>query len=245
MHLAGKVALVSGAAKGMGASHARALAKAGARVVLADVLIDQCLANASELGGDLTAAAALDVTSADDWAAAVDVALRRFGRLDILVNNAGILLPNGIEACSDADWDRVLAVNLTGAFKGIRAVIPAMREAGGGSIINVSSTAGLKGFAGVPAYVASKFGLRGLTKSAAIELAPLAIRVNSIHPGNIDTDMIEGMYKAFNHVPMNRCGIASEISKMVIFLASDDSSFSTGAEFIADGGECSGTPSLF
>lgn len=245
MSVSGKVVLISGAAKGMGANEARAFAAAGAKVVLGDVLDDQARALASELGEDKAVAVHLDVRSAADWAHAVATAQSRFGRLDVLVNNAGILRLTEIETCTDEEWDLVLGINLAGTFKGIRAAIPAMKAAGGGSIVNISSTAGLKGFGSVPAYISSKFGVRGLTKAAAIELAPSNIRVNSVHPGNIATDMVDGLYPNFKHVPMNRLGRPDEISKLVLFLASDDSSFSTGAEFVADGGETSGMPNLF
>ncbi|RJG46151.1 glucose 1-dehydrogenase [Mesorhizobium sp. DCY119] len=245
MSVSDKVVLISGAAKGMGANEARAFAAAGAKVVLGDVLDGEANRLAAELGESRAIAVHLDVSKTEDWAAAVKVAAERFGRLDVLVNNAGILRFSAIENCSDEEWEQVLAVNLGGVFKGIRAVIPLMKAAGGGSIINISSTAGLKGFSGVPAYISSKFGVRGLTKAAAIELAPFNIRVNSVHPGNIDTEMVAGLYPDFKHVPMNRLGRPEEISKLVVFLAGDDSSFSTGAEFVADGGETSGMPNLF
>lgn len=245
MSLTGKTALISGAAKGMGAEQARAFVAAGANVVLGDVVGEATQALAEDLGLQQALALHLDVTKAEDWTAAVQAATDRFGSLDVLVNNAGILRISRIEECSDDDWNDVLGINLSGTFKGIRAAIPAMKAAGGGSIINISSTAGLKGFDSVPAYIASKFGVRGLTKAAAIELASSNIRVNSVHPGNIATDMIDGLYEKLTHVPMNRVGQPDEISKLVMFLASDDSSFSTGAEFVADGGETSGMPNLF
>ncbi|GKY87058.1 glucose 1-dehydrogenase [Sinisalibacter aestuarii] len=244
MDLSEKVVLISGAAKGMGAHHARAFAAAGARLVLGDVLDADLNALAKELGGDVVAVH-LDVSKASDWDAAVKAAMDAFGRIDVLVNNAGILRIAPIEEYTDELWDQVLGINLSGSFKGIRAVIPAMKAAGGGSIINVSSTAGLKGFQSCSAYISSKFGIRGLTKAAAIELAPHNIRVNSVHPGNIKTEMTDGLYPNYKHVPMNRIGQPDEISKLVLFLASDDSSFSTAAEFVADGGETGGMPDLF
>lgn len=244
MDVKDKVVLISGAARGMGADEARSFAKAGAKVVLGDVQDDAAGALAQDLG-ESAMAVHLDVSKTADWEAAVAAATERFGRIDALVNNAGILRFSDIEACSDEEWEQVLGINLGGTFKGIRAVIPAMKAAGGGSIVNISSTAGLKGFGGVPAYISSKFGVRGLTKAAAIELAPFNIRVNSVHPGNIDTEMVEDLYPNFNHVPMKRLGRPQEISNLVMYLASDASSFSTGAEFVADGGETGGMPNLF
>lgn len=245
MSVMNKVVLISGAARGMGAHQARSFVAAGAKVVLGDVADEAMQALAEELGEDSALAVHLDVSKAEDWTLAVQAATDRFGRLDVLVNNAGILRFSMIEECSDEEWEQVLGINLGGCFKGIRAAIPAMKAVGGGSIVNISSTSGLKAFSGVPAYIASKFGIRGLTKAAAIELAPLNIRVNSVHPGNIETDMVDGLYESLKHVPMNRLGKPEEISKLVLFLASDDSSFSTGAEFIADGGETCGMPNLF
>ncbi|MBW6418909.1 SDR family oxidoreductase [Celeribacter sp. PS-C1] len=245
MNVAGKVVLISGAARGMGATEARDFAAAGAKLVLGDVLEDEVQALAAELGEDVAIAVRLDVTKSEDWQAAVAAAKAQFGRIDVLVNNAGILRFSDIVSCSDDEWEQVIGINLSGTFKGIRAVTPLMEDGGGGSIVNISSTSGLKGFSGVPAYIASKFGIRGLTKAAAVELASKGIRVNSVHPGNINTDMVDGLYADYRHVPMNRVGEPGEISKLVMFLASDDSSFSTGAEFVADGGETSGMPNLF
>lgn len=244
MDFENKVVMISGAAKGMGAQHARAFAARGAKLVLGDVADAELTALCNELGGDVLAVH-LDVSKTSDWDAAVNSAMERFGRIDVLVNNAGILRIAPIEEYTDDTWDQVIGINLSGTFKGIRAVIPAMKAAGGGSIVNISSTAGLKGFQSCSAYIASKFGIRGLTKSAAIELAPHNIRVNSVHPGNIETEMTDGLYPNYKHVPMNRIGQPDEISKLVMFLASDDSSFSTAAEFVADGGETGGMPDLF
>lgn len=245
MDVTNKVVFISGAARGMGQNEARAFATAGAKVVLGDVLLEEVEALATELGNDNALGVKLDVSKTEDWTAAVDDALKKFGRIDALVNNAGILRFSDIVDCSDEEWEQVIAVNLSGTFKGIRAVIPAMKEAGGGSIVNISSTSGLKGFGGVPHYIASKFGIRGLTKAAAIELAPFNIRVNSVHPGNVDTQMVAGLYPNFNHVPMKRLGRPDEISNLVMYLASDASSFSTASEFVADGGETGGMPNLF
>lgn len=239
--LDGKVALVTGGCGGMGVSHARALAREGGRVVIAD-LDDAHGRDVAETLGGAVSFIALDVTSTPQWASAVAQVERTFGRLDVLVNNAGIVDFAPIDEYEDAAWDRIIAINLTGAFKGIRAVTALMAAAGAGSIVNISSTAGLRGFARVAGYNASKFGLRGLTKSAAMELASRGIRVNSVHPGNIDTPMIDGFFEDFAHVPMHRAGRPEEISELIVYLASDESSFATGAEFVVDGGETAGLP---
>lgn len=239
--LAGKVALVTGGAGGMGSAHARAIVAHGGKVVIADVDDAGGEELATAIGPDAIFAH-LDVTSTDQWTDAVALAASAFGKLDVLVNNAGILGFSPISEYSDADWDRIIAINLTGTFKGIRAAMPLLIESAPSSIVNVSSTAGLKGFAGVAGYNASKFAVRGLTKSVAVEVAEHGVRVNSVHPGNVETKMIEGFFDGFPHVPMKRAGHPTEISDLVVFLASDESSFCTGAEFIADGGETAGLP---
>ncbi|CAN5274871.1 SDR family oxidoreductase [soil metagenome] len=235
----GKVALISGGARGMGASHARVLAREGARVVIADLLDDEGLALAAELG-EQGAFVHLDVTSPDDWQAAVDLAVARFGGLDILVNNAGISIIADIEQITLDQWKAIIAVNLTGVFLGMKTAVAALKNSRGPSIVNISSTAGLQGYLNVPGYNASKFGVRGLTKSAALDLGKYGIRVNSIHPGVIQTEMARGTNPVRDHVALHRVGEPMEVSNMVLFLASDESSFSTGAEFVADGGELAG-----
>ena len=167
--------------------------------------------------------------------------MRVYGALHVLVNNAGISNYGPIDQYSRADWDRIIAINLTGVFNGIKAAIPALKAAGGGSIVNMSSLAGLRGEAGMPGYVATKFAVRGLTKAAALDLARYGIRVNSIHPGIVHTPLsAEGPQVSMSHVAMDRVGEPIEIANLTVFLASDESSFSTGAEFIADGGELAG-----
>lgn len=229
----------------MGASHARAIVSQGGKVVLGDLLDEEGEALAAELGKTVAVYTHLDVTNTEDWKKAVDLAESTFGTLNVLINNAGILNQAPITEFTDEAWDKIIAINLTGQFKGIRAAVPLLKKSAPSSIINISSTAGIKGFPGVAGYNASKFGVRGLTKSVAIELAADGIRANSVHPGNINTKMIEGVYDGFPHVPMQRAGEPAEITNLIVYLASDESSFSTGAEFIADGGETTGQPNVF
>ncbi|TDE20089.1 glucose 1-dehydrogenase [Actinomadura sp. 6K520] len=233
--VAGKVALISGGARGIGAAGARALVAEGAEVVIGDILDEEGKAVADELG----AAARyvhLDVTRAADWTAAVETAVREFGRLNVLFNNAGIVNGAAIGRFKEAKWREIIDVNLTGPFLGIRAATDALIAAGGGSIINNSSIEGLRGTSGVHGYVASKWGLRGLTKSVAVELAPHGIRVNSLHPGLIRTPITEGIPDDMIPIPLGRPGQPEEVAAFVVFLASDESSYATGTEFVMDGG---------
>lgn len=225
----------------MGAADARMLVTEGAKVVIGDILDDEGQALADELG-DAARYVHLDVSSADDWTAAVQVALSSFGKLNVLVNNAGIVQVGPLKTLDVARWQKVLDVNLTGPMLGTKAVIGPMIEAGGGSIINVSSIEGLRGAAYVHSYVASKWGLRGLTKSSALELAPSNIRVNSIHPGFIRTPMTEHLPEDMVQTPLGRPGTPDEVATFVVFLASDESSFSTGSEFVVDGGLVTDVP---
>jgi 3alpha(or 20beta)-hydroxysteroid dehydrogenase len=239
--LAGRVALISGAARGQGAAEARLFAAEGAAVVLGDVLDGEGSAVAAEIG-PAAAYVHLDVTREDAWREAVGVARARFGRLDVLVNNAGILRAGPIETLPLEDFETVVRVNQVGCFLGMRAAIPAMRAAGRGSIVNVSSIAGIRGRPGVVAYVASKWAITGMTKTAAIELGPLGIRVNSIHPGAIDTPMIAAPeFSAAREahlatLPIARIGVSGDVAPLALFLASDESAYCTGAEFVVDGG---------
>jgi len=236
-----KVALISGAARGMGASHARTLVSEGAKVVLGDVLDDEGAAVAAELG-DAARYVHLDVTNPEDWAAAVDTALSAFGSLDVLVNNAGIVYRRTLKNLERERWQRVLDVNLTGTLLGIQSVIEPMTAAGGGSIINMSSIQGMRGTPGNHGYVASKWAIRGLTKSAALELAPNNIRVNSLHPGMIRTPMTAHMPEDLVAAPLGRIADPVEVSTFVLFLASDESSYATGSEFVMDGGLIADVP---
>ncbi len=244
--LEGKVALISGGARGQGAVEARMFAEEGASVVIGDILDDQgrqTEAELQELGYNVTYIH-LDVTSESDWDAAVQAAISTYGKLDILLNNAGILIRKNIEETTEEDWDRIFSINAKGVFLGTKAAIPAMRENGGGSIINISSTAGLVGSPnGSASYTATKGAVRLFTKSTAIQHAREGIRCNSIHPGPIETDMIAdtlndpaNMALRMQRLPLGRVGKPSEIAYGAIYLASDESSFVTGSEVVIDGG---------
>ena len=233
--IAGKVALLTGAARGRGAAHARRFIAEGARVVLGDILDAEGAVLAAELGADARYIR-LDVTKADDWAAAVALCVTDFGGLHILVNNAGIFGGAAIVDHPLDLWQRMIDINLTGVFLGIRAATTALVASGSGSIINISSVAGLRGAPGGSAYVASKFGVRGLTKAVAAELAPFGVRCNSVHPGIIDTPMAEGLNTQGYDYPLGRMARSEEVTNLVLYLASDEASYSTGSEFIVDGG---------
>ncbi|WP_370097011.1 SDR family NAD(P)-dependent oxidoreductase [Streptacidiphilus sp. MAP12-20] len=235
--LDGKVVLITGAGRGQGAAEARLFARAGARVVVTDVREEEGRAVAAELG-EAGLFVRHDVTDAADWAAAVRAATETYGRLDALVNNAALWRTAPVEAESRANFETLLQVNLVGPFLGIQAVLPALKAAGGGSVVNISSTAGLVGIPGHAAYGASKFGLRGLTRSSALDLAGYGIRVNSVHPGAIDTPMIADVAatRDWSHLPLRRIGRPEEVGELVLFLVSDASSYITGAEFTVDGG---------
>jgi len=244
--LDGKVVLISGGARGQGAVEGRMFVREGAAVVLGDVLDDQGKKVEAEIranGGKATYAH-LDVTREDDWRAAVATAVQAYGKLNVLVNNAGILLRSKIEETSVDDWDRIMAVNVRGVFLGTKHAIPAMRQAGGGSIINISSTAGLVGAPGfTAAYTATKGAVRLFTKSTAVQHARDGIRCNSVHPGPIATDMIKDVLEnkaqleqRMRRLPMGRVGTPEDVAYGVLFLASDESSFMTGSELVIDGG---------
>jgi 3alpha(or 20beta)-hydroxysteroid dehydrogenase len=251
--LDGKVALISGAARGMGRAEARLFAAEGAKVAVCDVLDAEGRAVAEEIGSSALYQH-LDVTRESGWAAAVAATTSAFGKLDVLVNNAGIAESAPLAEMTLESYRRVTEVNQTGVFLGMKAVVEPMTEAGGGSILNVSSIDGLVGMNGIMSYVASKWAVRGMTKAAAMELGPRGIRVNSIHPGFIHTSMGsgEGVDPAQVHAlldayavqmaPLGRAGRPEEIAELALFLASDESSYSTGSEFVADGGLIAGYP---
>ena len=246
MRLEGKVALISGGARGQGAAEAKLFAGEGAKVVFGDILDDlgkQVEAEIHEVGGEALYVH-LDVTNAADWASAVEAAVSRYGRLDVLVNNAGITIRKNVEDTTEEDWDRIMAINAKGVFLGTKQAIPAMRESGGGSIVNISSTAGLVGspYSGA-SYAATKGAVRLFTKATAIQYAKESIRCNSVHPGLLETPMNRDMLADAAHreertqrIPLGRVGTAEDVAYGVLYLASDEASFVTGSELVIDGG---------
>ena len=244
--LDGKVAIITGAARGQGAAEARLFVAEGARVVLADVLDEEGEAVAAELG-DAATYAHLDVTDEAQWQATVALAQERYGPVTVLVNNAGVLHFQAVHKTELEDFDRILRVNVHGVFLGMKSVTDSMSRAGGGSIVNISSTAGLQGLPYLGAYVASKWAVRGLTKTAAIDLGHKKIRVNSVHPGGIDTPMVAGTSADapfYKRLPVPRMGSADEAARAVLFLASDEASYIAGAELAVDGGATCGDLAL-
>ena len=245
MRLEGKVALITGGARGQGAAEAMLFAREGAKVVIADVLDREGMAVAAEiaeLGGEALYVH-LDVSSETDWRQAVDTVVSSYGKLDVLVNNAAIWRGGNVADTSSEQWDQVLAINSKGAFLGTKLAIPQMRNAGGGSIVNISSTAGLVGSRTSTAYSASKGAVRLLTKSTAVQYGAEGIRANSIHPGPIDTAMgdqvwpdAESREETIERTVLKRLGTPDDIANGALFLASDESSFMTGTELVIDGG---------
>lgn len=240
--LTGKVAVITGAGRGQGAAEARLFAAAGASVVVTDVLADEGAAVADELG-ERGLFVPLDVSNPGDWGDVAARAVGAFGGLDVLVNNAAIYGACPLLEETPERMEQLYRVNLIGPMLGIQACAATMRAAGGGSIVNISSSAGLAGYPGHAAYGATKWALRGLTRVAALELAADRIRVNSVHPGVIDTPMMadtlhEG--EELPHVPLRRAGQPDEVAELVLFLASDASSYITGSEFAIDGGALAG-----
>ena len=245
--LDGKVALITGAARNMGAEEARLFAREGARVLVTDILDEPAAALARELG-ESAAFFPLDVTQEAQWEQAMAHCLAEFGRIDILLQNAGIVPMAALQELRLEDYERCLRVNATGTFLGMRSAAAAMRQGGGGSIINISSVQGMVGAPGLLAYTASKFAIRGMTKAAALELGPHNIRVNSIHPGIIrvrkprpgqPTDDLD--YEALGApLPLGRAGEPRDVAGTALFLASDESAYTTGTEFLVDGGMLAG-----
>ncbi len=239
--LEGRTAIVTGGARGMGEAHVRALAAAGARVLCTDVLEAEGLALAKELG-DTVAFFRLDVSDRQQWQEAVRSVETQFGRVSILVNNAGIFRAASIEEMAEADYRKIIDINQTGVFLGMQAVIGSMRRAGGGSIVNISSSNGFAALPHMAAYTASKFAVRGMTKVAALEFGKDNVRVNSIHPGAIKTPMLDGVTEAPSmlekliKLPIARLGTPEEVANLMLFLVGDESSYCTGSEFIVDGG---------
>jgi len=241
--LEGKVALITGAARGQGEAEARLFAAEGAKVVLTDVLDAEGELVAKDLG-DAALYLHHDVTDEQAWQATVDKAIDRFGGVDVLVNNAGIFTIVPTATMSLEDYRRVIDVNQVGVFLGMKAISSHMAARASGSIVNISSIAGLQGSAGTVAYTASKFAVRGMTKVVAMELAPFGVRVNSVHPGIIETPMLAGftalgdevLDRIVERIPAGRVATADDVARMVLFLASDESTYCTGAEFVVDGG---------
>jgi 3alpha(or 20beta)-hydroxysteroid dehydrogenase len=247
--LDGKVAIVTGASRGQGEAEARLFAAEGARVLVADVLDEEGEKVAADIG-DAAAFTHLDVADEGQWAAAVATAEERFGPVSVLVNNAGVLHFQAVHKTEADDFDRVMRINVRGVFLGMKAVTPSMTRAGGGSIVNISSTAGLQGLPYLGAYVASKWAVRGLSKTAAIDLGPKGIRVNSVHPGGIDTPMtrFEGLDQTqapfYKYLPLKRIGTVDDVAPVVLFLASDEARYVTGGEYAVDGGHLDGDATL-
>jgi 3alpha(or 20beta)-hydroxysteroid dehydrogenase len=237
--LTDKVAIITGGARGMGAAHARLFINEGAKVIIADILEQEGQALAKELGENATFIK-LDVTKATNWEEVISTAEKTFGPVNILVNNAGITMNKSIEETSEEEYRRIIDINQVSVFLGIKAVIPSMKKANGGSIVNISSINGLVG--GAVGYTDSKFAIRGLTKAASLGLSHYGIRVNSVHPGVIETPMIkqedskDAIEEFAKYIPVKRVAKPEEVSNMVLYLASDESSYSTGSEFVVDGG---------
>lgn len=232
--LTGRVAVVTGGASGMGAAHARILAEHGAAVAVCDINVELGQPVADEVGG---AYYHLDVCSEDDWTRVLDAVAEQFGNVSILVNNAGKGLVGAVQDTGTEEWNQLMAINVNGPFFGIRAVTPQMQVAGGGVIVNVSSTAALRGMASSAAYATSKWAVRGLTKAAALDLAPFGIRVLSLHPALVRTPMSAHLDLARQTAgyPIQRPGEPEELARMLLFMVAD-ATYSTGCEFIADGG---------
>ena len=245
MRLENKVALISGGARGMGAVEAKLFAEEGAKVIIGDILEEEgrkVEAEINEAGGECVFVS-LDVSSEEAWQNAVNEAVSRYGKLDILVNNAGIYRAHNVEETTSDEWDQVMGINAKGVFLGTKHAIPAMRDAGGGSIVNISSVAGLVGSRATSAYNASKGAVRLLTKSTAIQYASDGIRANSVHPGTIETPMTEGFLAdpsmrqdRMDRTPIGRLGKPEDVAYGALFLASDEASFMTGSELVIDGG---------
>lgn len=244
--LAGKVAIISGAAQGMGAATARLFAAEGAKVVLGDIVEDEGKAVAAEIG-DAALFCRLDVRNEEDWATAVKAAVDRFGKLDILVNNAAITHFGAAEELRKEDAERVLGINVIGTMMGVKHAVPAIEANGGGVIVNISSVDGLRGCNGLIAYTASKWAVRGMTKALAYEFGPRGIRVVSIHPGGVNTQMGnpagesgEALDRHYRRVPLQRIGQPEEIARTTLFVCSDEASYISGAEIAVDGGWTAG-----
>ena len=237
--LEGKVAIITGAARGMGAAHARRFVAEGAKVVLTDLNVKEGTALANELGENALFIEQ-NVTSADEWTNVVAQAEKTFGPVNVLINNAGISVSKSFLQMTEEEYRRIVDINQVSVFLGLKTVVPSMQKAGGGSIVNISSINGIVG--GAIGYTDTKFAVRGMTKAAAMECSHYGIRVNSVHPGVIETpmvtqgDAVEAIKEFAKHIPLKRMAQPEEVTNLVLFLASDESSYSTGSEFIVDGG---------
>ncbi|MHA6250402.1 SDR family NAD(P)-dependent oxidoreductase [Oceanobacillus sp. CAU 1775] len=237
--LDGKVAIITGGAQGMGASHVRRFVEEGAKVVFTDINEEQGRTLESEIG-DNVKFVKQDVTSESDWQRVVEETEKAFGGIDILVNNAGISMSKSLLEMSESDYRKIVDINQVSVFLGMKAVVPSMTKAGKGSIVNISSMNGIVG--GAVGYTDTKFAVRGMTKAVALQLGHLGIRVNSVHPGVIETpmvtqgDAVEVIKEFSKHIPLKRVAKPEEVSNLVLYLASEDSSYSTGSEFVIDGG---------
>ena len=237
--LEGKVAIITGAARGMGAAHARRFVAEGAKVVLTDLIVEEGTALANELGENALFVEQ-NVISAEEWVNVVTQAEKAFGPVNVLINNAGISVSKSFLQMAEEEYRRIVDINQVSVFLGLKTVVPSMQKAGGGSIVNISSINGIVG--GAVGYTDTKFAVRGMTKAAAMECSHYGIRVNSVHPGVIETpmvtqgDAVEAIKEFAKHIPLKRMAQPEEVTNLVLFLASDESSYSTGSEFIVDGG---------
>ena len=244
-----KVVLISGSASGMGASHARALANEGAKVLVTD--LEHALGRTvveeinTRLGSEVASFAPLDVTDFAAWKNAVAYAVERYGKLDALVNNAGVPAHGTAEDISIENWQRTIDINLTGNFYGIKAAVPELKKNATSSIINVSSIAGLAGFKHRVAYSTSKWAIHGLTKTSAMDFGRDGVRVNSIHPGSVNTPMTAALTRGFEQVPQGRAADVDEVSPLIVYLVSDESTYVNGASISIDGGETAGNNMRF
>lgn len=224
----------------MGASHARMLASQGANIVIADIDEEAGSSVAKDIGEDQAIFRKLDVTDYENWLQVVESTVSRFGKLDALINNAGIFSSGSVEDASLSDWDKTMAIDLTGTFYGMKATVPQLKKNSTASIINISSIAGVTGFKGRAAYSATKWGVQGLTKTSALDLGEYNIRVNSVHPGSVETPLTANLERGLGQVPLGRAAQVEEISHLIVYLVSDESTFTNGGAFTIDGGETAG-----
>lgn len=224
----------------MGASHARMLASEGAKVVIADIDKASGIELCRKIGEDNAHFVKLDVANFGNWQNALNDTVAQFGKLDVLINNAGIFSSGSVENTSLSDWNKTMAIDLTGTFYGMKAAVPHLKKNDTSSIINISSIAGVTGFKNRAAYSAAKWGVQGLTKTSALDFGPYNIRVNSIHPGSVETPLTANLKRGLGQVPIGRAAQVEEISYLVVYLASDESTFTSGGTFVIDGGETAG-----